>query len=99
MPRYLVQEEGPDGQPGAAKEAPLEGLAVARAVAQKKAQRSDCAFVVRNADTGEILARFEPAVSRSEEPSLATSVRRMRAANDRLKQVLTDPASSVRKGK
>jgi hypothetical protein len=98
MARYLVQAEGPVGQPGA-KDEPFEGLAVARAFAQKKAERGEHAFVVRHAATGEVVARFGPppgaststGIGTTEARGLARSVRRMRAANDRLKQVLTDP--------
>jgi hypothetical protein len=39
------------------------------------------------------LARFEPDRPEGEAPSLANSVRRMRAANDRLKDALVPPKS------
>jgi hypothetical protein len=94
----LVEEEAPDGPPGL-QFGPFDGLAVARAVAQKKAQEGERALVVRNAETGESLSRFEPPVPSSGEAPLARSVRRMRAANDRLEQALSTPAGGARGGR
>ena len=97
MSRYLIQEEGPDGE-AVSTHGPLEGLAVARAMAQKWAQQHDRAYLVRDAESGETIARCEPGRKGGEEAPLARSVRRMRAANDRLKQALNTPAGGARGG-
>jgi len=91
-PRYVIEEEdGPEGQPSL-HDGPVDGLAVARALAHKFAQESERAILVRNSETGDIVARFEPARQPSQEAPLARSVRRMRAANDRLKEALKKPS-------
>jgi hypothetical protein len=94
MARYVVEEEtrGGSGMPPVG----LEGLAVAKALARKKIRQGSLAVVVRDALTGEVLARYEPLVADPDGPSLANSVRRMRAANDRLKQGLAPPTRSKR---
>jgi hypothetical protein len=97
MARYLIEEEGPDGQ-AISRHGPFDGLAVARAMAQKWAQQNDRVYVVRDAESGETVARCEPARKGGQEPPLARSVRRMRAANDRLKQALNTPAGGARGG-
>lgn len=97
MARYLIQEEGPDGE-AVSSHGPFEGLAVARAMAQKRAQQNDRPYVVRNAESGETVVRCEPPRKAGDEPPLARSVRRMRAANDRLKQALNTPAGGARGG-
>jgi hypothetical protein len=97
MSRYLIQEEGPEGET-APHDGPFDGLAVARALAQKRAQQTDRTFLVRDASTGETVARCEPTRKAGDEPPLARSVRRMRAANDRLKQALNTPAGGARGG-
>jgi hypothetical protein len=94
MARYVVEEET-RGRSGAAPVA-LEGLAVAKALARKKIRQGGAAVIVRNAETGEVLARYEPTAPEGEAPSLANSVRRMRAANDRLKEALVPPARNKR---
>jgi hypothetical protein len=92
MPRYVIEEEdGLEGQPSL-HDGPIDGLAVARALAQKFAQESERPVLVRNMETSDIVARFEPMRPPSEEAPLARSVRRMRAANDRLKQALNSPS-------
>jgi len=52
--------------------------------------------IVRDAETGEVLARYQPPEPEGEGPSLANSVRRMRAANDRLKEALVPPGRTKR---
>jgi hypothetical protein len=96
MARYWIQEEGPDGE--SSSHGPFEGLAVARAFAQKKAQDTDRVVIVRDADSGEAIVRCEPSRPAGNEAPLARSVRRMRAANDRLKQALNSPAGGARGG-
>jgi hypothetical protein len=93
MARYLIREETPEGEP-LDEYGPFEGLAVARALGQKKANANGTPVAVCNADTGEVVARFDPPPSN--EPALARSVRRMRAANDRLKHVLSAPLPIAR---
>jgi hypothetical protein len=98
MAQYFVQEEGPEDD-AHSSHGPFEGLAVARAFAQRKSQDTERAVVVRDAGSGEALARFEPARPSGDEATpLARSVRRMRAANDRLKQALNAPAGGARGG-
>ena len=94
MARYVVEEE----TRGHSSAVPvgLEGLAVAKALARKKIRQGSAAVIVRNAETGEVLARYEPTAPEGEGPSLANSVRRMRAANDRLKEALVPPARNKR---
>jgi hypothetical protein len=94
MARYLVEEES-QGRSGAASVG-LEGLAVAKALARKKVRQGSASVIVRDAKTGEILARYEPSLPEGEGPSLANSVQRMRAANDRLKEALVPPGSKRR---
>jgi len=100
MPRYVVEEEAVDGKPGATH-GPFEGLAVAKAVARKTAEETRRSAVVRDLDSRESLGRFEAAVkveSPDEPPSLAHSVRRMRAANDELKKALIPLSERAKKG-
>jgi hypothetical protein len=94
MARYVVEEET-RGRSGAAPVG-LEGLAVAKALARKKIRQGSAAVIVRNTETGEVLARYEPMMPDGEGPSLANSVRRMRAANDRLKEALIPPVRNKR---
>jgi hypothetical protein len=94
MARYLVEEET-EGQPGVVPVG-LEGLAVAKALARQKVQEGLATVIVRDAVTGEVVARFEPLAPEGDGPSLANSVRRMRAANDRLKEALVPPARAKR---
>lgn len=96
MARYVVEEEtrGGSGSPPVG----LEGLAVAKALARKKIRQGSAAVIIRDAETGEILARYEPVLPEGEGPSLANSVRRMRAANDRLKEGLVPPSRSSGSG-
>ncbi len=86
MARYVVEEEKVHGEPSSPI-ATIEGLAVAKALALKKIQQGSPTIVIRDAETGETLARYEPE-SETLGPALANSVRRMRAANDRLKEAL-----------
>jgi hypothetical protein len=100
MPKYVV-EEGAGGGKVAASHGPFEGLAVAKAVARKTADESGRPAIVRDVDSGQSLARFEPSpkVETPEEPaSLAHSVRRMRAANDELQKALTPLTERSKKG-
>ena len=94
MARYLVEEET-RGQSGAAPVG-LEGLAVAKALARKKARQGPVSVIVRDAETGKVLARYEPTQPDGDKPSLANSVQRMRAANDRLKDALVPPSRKKR---
>jgi hypothetical protein len=103
MPRYVVEQESGDAGP-AERQGPFEGLAVAKAVARKTADESQRPTIVRDADSGAQLARFEPSIkpdpAEDHEPasSLAYSVKRMRAANDELKKALIPLAERVKKG-
>lgn len=92
MARYMVMEEAAKGEPTGARET-TEGLAVAKALAKKRSQSSSRAVIVRNLDTDEVVARYEPD---EKAPALANSVQRMKAANDRLKEAL-GPAGKARK--
>jgi hypothetical protein len=94
MARYVVEEETRD-RSGAAPVG-LEGLAVAKALARKKARQSSVPVIVRDTETGKVLARYEPPPPDEDGPSLANSVRRMRAANDRLKEALVPPGRTKR---
>jgi hypothetical protein len=106
MARYVVEEEnradGPAAPHASTGEQPsppvgLEGLAVAKALARKRVRQASVAVIVRDTETGEVLARYEPvAPGDADGPSLANSVRRMRAANDRLKEALVPPGRSKR---
>ncbi len=96
MARYVVEEDT-RGRSGAAPAVALEGLAVAKALARKKVRQGSVAVIVRDAETGQVLARFEPPPpADGEGASLANSVRRMRAANDRLKEALVPPGRTKR---
>ena len=86
MARYLIEEESEEGDAAASNV--IDGLAVAKAFAQKRMQKSERTIVVRDAETRKVLARYEPAAKAEDAPSLAKSVRRMRAANDKLKRAL-----------
>ncbi|HKQ71769.1 MAG TPA: hypothetical protein VJT73_20640 [Polyangiaceae bacterium] len=97
MPRYLVEwdaaredEREPQG--------PLDGLAVAKALAATRSNQGRRNTVVLNADTRKELARFEPSGGKTQPPSLVRSVQRMRAANDRLKEALVPNTSARKKG-
>jgi hypothetical protein len=94
MARYVVEVEG--NQRGPAAPETVDGLAVAKARAQKISLSSAHAVIVRDNETGKVVARFEPQRNAEESPTLASSVKRMRAANDRLKEALV-PARSARK--
>jgi len=94
MARYVVEEET-RGRSGAAPVG-LEGLAVAKALARKKVRQGTVPVIVRDAETGEVLARYEPPETDGDGASLANSVRRMRAANDRLKEALVPPGRTKR---
>jgi len=89
MARYVVEEET-RGRSGTAPVG-VEGLTVAKELARKKARQASCSVIVRDAESGKVLARFEPERPDGDTPSLANSVRRMRAANDRLKDALVPP--------
>ena len=100
MPKYVVEQRAEDGKPRVSH-GEFEGLAVAKAVARKTADRTQRATVVRDADSGQQLARFEPSAkvdASDDQPSLAHSVRRMRAANDELKRALLPLAERSKKG-
>src|ERR1043165_6530281 len=90
MPKYVVEEEGTNGK-NTTLHGPFEGLAVAKAVARKSADATRHPTIVRDAESGQTLARIEPSLKSEppeETPSLAHSVRRLRAANDELKKAL-----------
>ena len=96
MARYLVEEEGNRGK--SAERETAEGLAVAKALARKKSQRSSSAVVVKDSVSGKVVARYEPATPKDKDaPTLASSVQRMRAANDRLKEALVPPTAGRKK--
>jgi hypothetical protein len=94
MARFVVEEESE----GPANESRIEvhGLAVAKALARKKARQGSVAILVREVESGRVLARYEPTPPKAESPSLAESVQRMRSANDRLSQALRPPARTKR---
>ena len=99
MPRYVVNEETPDGK-SSASQGPFDGLAVAKAVARKTADQRRRSTVVRDAESGQQLARFEPTTKADPAegpPSLAHSVKRLRAANDELKKALIPLAERGKK--
>src|SRR5688572_14102476 len=97
MARYVVEVEGDAGE--SAEAAASDGLAVAKALARKKSLRSTHAVVVRDSQTGKVLARFEPqGMVEVPQPPLASSVKRMRAANDRLKEALVASTSGRKRG-
>jgi len=98
MARYLVVEESIQGH-APVTHGPFDGLAVAKAVAQKVAAQAGHGVAVQNAESGEQLAYFEGQKPAEEHPSLARSVHRMRAANDRLKEALVPFAQSAREKK
>ena len=96
MGRYLVEEEGSGGQSGERETA--DGLAVAKALARKKSLLSTSAVVVKDSVSGKVVARYEPPTQKDKDaPTLANSVQRMRAANDRLKEVLVPPSTGRKK--
>jgi hypothetical protein len=94
MARYLVEEEGANrGESGERESA--DGLAVAKALARKKSQKSSSPVVVRDSTSGKVVARYvPPAANTKDAPTLANSVERMKAANDRLKEALVPPATA-----
>ena len=92
MARYVVEVEGDDSESRQVQT--IDGLAVAKALARKKSQKAARAVVVRDGETGKVIARFEPPRQpEAPAPTLAGSVKRMRAANDRLKEALAPPTS------
>lgn len=100
MPKYVVEQETRDGR-SSISQGPFEGLAVAKAVARKTADESRRPTVVRDSESRQALSRFEPSAKvepPDDAPSLAHSVRRMRAANDELKKALIPLAERTKKG-
>jgi len=100
MPKYVVEQETRDGR-SSISHGPFEGLAVAKAVARKTADESRRPTIVRDSDSGQPLSRFEPSAKvevSDDPPSLAHSVRRMRAANDELQKALIPLAERSKKG-
>jgi hypothetical protein len=96
MARYVVEVEG--DQPESTQTEMTDGLTVAKALARKKSRQSIHAVVVRDNQTGKVMARYEPPQeTEGEKPTLANSVKRMRAANDRLKEALVPPAPGRKK--
>jgi hypothetical protein len=98
MARYLVEEDGGRGDSG--QRETTDGLAVAKALARKKSRQSSLSVVVRDSETGKVVARYEPQAEKEKEkdaPTLANSVQRMRAANDRLKEALVPPSPGSKK--
>jgi hypothetical protein len=93
MARYLVEVEG---ERESAQAAANDGLAVAKALARKRSLKSTHAVVVRDSETGKVVARFDQGIADTPQPTLVSSVKRMRAANDRLKEGLV-PSTSRRK--
>jgi hypothetical protein len=100
MSKYVVEQEAGDGRPSVSHGS-FEGLAVAKAVARKIAEETRKPAIVRDVASGEALSRSEPPVKVEEAdqtPSLAHSVRRLRAANDELKKALVPLAERGKKG-
>jgi hypothetical protein len=95
MARYAVEIDGDERE--SAQAVATDGLAVAKAIARKKSLKSTHSVLVRDTQTGKVVARFEPPLApEAPPPTLASSVKRMRAANDRLREALV-PAVSGRK--
>jgi hypothetical protein len=57
MATYVVAELG---RKGPERESSIEGLTVAKQVAQKRARRSEHPVIIRDSATGRELARYEP---------------------------------------
>src|SRR5688500_3123906 len=96
MARYVVEVEG--DQRESTQTETTDGLTVAKALARKKSRQSIHAVLVRDTETGKVMARYEaPPEAEGERPTLANSVKRMRAANDRLKEGLVPPAAGRKK--
>jgi len=68
-------------------------------MAQKRSREERLSVVVRNSATREEVARFDPPVAPDESPSLANSVKRMRAANDRLNKALMPTDAQAARGR
>jgi hypothetical protein len=84
MATYLVAELGTDGPE---RESTVEGLAVAKLVAQKRARRSDHPVVIRDSQTGQELARYEP--RRPSDPAeLDDVIVKLRGATERMQGIL-----------
>jgi hypothetical protein len=84
MATYLVAELGHDGPE---RESSIEGLTVAKLVAQKRARRSVHPVIIRDRDTGAELARYEP--RRPSDPAeLDAVIAKMRGATRRMETIL-----------
>lgn len=103
MARFLVEIEGDGGE---SEKREIDGLAVARALARNMSRQGSHAVVVRDGASGKVVARYEPPGQKGKEaptvdkeaPTLANSVQRMRAANDRLKEALVPSSPGRKKG-
>jgi hypothetical protein len=80
---YVIEERLERGEMSSVGE-PVEGLLVAKVLASRSANRTGRLTVVKDAATGNELARYE-----SPEAALPASVERMRASNNRLSDRLT----------
>jgi hypothetical protein len=94
MARFVVEAESQG--PASESRTEVDGLAVAKAFARRKARHGSVAILVRDVKSGRVLARFEPTPEKEQSPSLAESVRRMRSANDRLSEALRPPSRTKR---
>jgi hypothetical protein len=81
---YLVAELGNDDPE---RESSVEGLAVAKVVAQKRARRSEHPVVIRNRLTGEEVARYQPR-PRSNPAELDAVIVKLRGATERMEGIL-----------
>ncbi len=84
MATYLVAELGHDGPE---RESFVEGLTVAKLVAQKRARRSGRPVVIRDRETGAELARYEPRPP-SDPAELDAVIAKMRGATRRMETIL-----------
>jgi hypothetical protein len=84
MATYLVAELGNDGPE---RESSVEGLTVAKLLAQKRARRSEHPVVIRNRLTGEEVARYEPR-PKSDPAELDAVIIKLRGATERMQGIL-----------
>jgi hypothetical protein len=84
MATYLVAELGHNGPE---RESLVEGLTVAKLLAQKRAKRSAHPVVIRDRDTGAELARYEPRPP-SDPAELGAVIVKMRGATKRMETIL-----------
>ena len=84
MATYLVSELG---RKGPERESPVEGLTVAKLVAEKRARSSEHPVVIRDSATGLELARYEPKKP-SNAAELDAVLVKLRGATQRMEGIL-----------